>query len=167
MGWEIVWFVGQKLLTLTQSNLFIFSFVICTFDIIHRETITNVNFGPLFFLPMLPPKCYMTFLSHASIIRHRKMGESLSLHQELINRILKRTISWVMPCVRQITCSRHSQILFKPETRERAPEIKVVISNPGCSVVTTVGAKRSRGTLKLGYHERHISVEVTVPNIWV
>ena len=59
------------------------------------------------------------------------------------------------------------KILFKQETRKRALEIPVAVSDPGCMVVTTVGAERSREALNSGCREEDILVKEKVPDGWV
>lgn len=60
-----------------------------------------------------------------------------------------------------------TRMLFKPETRERAPEVRVIISTPGCMVATTMGTKRRKEIVNSGCSQEDTLVEEKVPNEWI
>lgn len=49
--------------------------------------------------------------------------------------------------------------------RERAPEVRVVISTPGGTVVTMMGVKKKKEILNAGCREGNTLVEEKVPHV--
>lgn len=59
-----------------------------------------------------------------------------------------------------------TRMLFKPETRERALEVRVIISTPGCMVATTLYSTYFK-IVNSGCSQEDTLVEEKVPNEWI